>query len=76
MARELEMNPATLGTLDHHKQEPWKLPLPRFIEELYGKRFGKSAPDSVMPIEERGRLERQKTDARRAAKPQRPTEAS
>jgi hypothetical protein len=28
MARELGMNPAKLGKLDNHKQEPWKLPLP------------------------------------------------
>ena len=38
MAREFGMNPAKLGKLDNHKQEPWKLPLPRFIEELYVKR--------------------------------------
>ena len=76
MARELAMNPATLGTLDNPKQEPWKLPLPRCIEELDGKRFGKSAPGIVMPIEERDRLEQKKTDARRAAKPRRATEAS
>jgi hypothetical protein len=40
MARELGMNPAKLGKLDNHKQEPWKLPLPQFIEELYFKRRG------------------------------------
>lgn len=47
MARELGMNPAKLGKLDNHKQEPWKAPLPQFIEELYFKRFGKLAPDGV-----------------------------
>ena len=47
MARELGMNPAKLGKLDNHKQEPWKLPLPQFIEELYFKRRGKTAPDAV-----------------------------
>ena len=60
MARELGMNPAKLGKLDNHKQEPWKLPLPRFIEELYLKRFGRTAPDVVMSIEERARLIQQK----------------
>jgi hypothetical protein len=35
MARELGMNPAKLGKIDNHRQEPWKLPLPQFIEELY-----------------------------------------
>lgn len=44
MARALGMNPAKLGKLDNHDQEPWKLPLPKFIEELYVKRFGKTAP--------------------------------
>ncbi len=44
MARELGMNPAKLGKIDNHKQEPWKLPLQEFIEELYMKRFGRAAP--------------------------------
>jgi hypothetical protein len=74
MARELGMNPAKLGKLDNHRQEQWKLPLPQFIEELYFKRFGKTAPDRVVSIEERARLEQQKKDARRAAKQQRATE--
>lgn len=46
MARELGMNPARLGSLDNNKQEPWKLPLPQYIEELYLKRFGRQAPGS------------------------------
>ena len=70
MARELGMNPAKLGKIDNHKQEPWKVPLPQFIEELYVKRFGKPAPDTVMTIEERVRLEHKKTEARRAAREQ------
>jgi len=41
MARELGLNPKKLGSLDNHRQEPWKLPLPRFIEELHAKRFGR-----------------------------------
>ncbi len=44
MARELGMNPAKLGKIDNHKQEPWKLALPEFIEELYMKRFGRTVP--------------------------------
>ena len=51
MARELGMNPKKLGKLDNHRQEPWKLPLPRFIESLYEKRFGRSRPEVVRPIE-------------------------
>lgn len=34
MARELGMNPKRLGELDNHEPEPWKLPLPAFIEHL------------------------------------------
>ena len=60
MARELGMNLAKLGKLDNHKQEPWKLPLPQFIEELYFERFGKTAPDTGMSIEDRARLEQEK----------------
>jgi hypothetical protein len=52
MARELGMNPAKLGKIDNHKQEPWKLPLPEFIEELYFKRFGRMARRAVAIREE------------------------
>lgn len=45
MARELALNPSKLGGKDNHRQEPWKLPLPEFIERLYEKRFGKTRPD-------------------------------
>ena len=37
MARELGMNPKKLGKKANHHQEPWKAPLPRFIEQLYLK---------------------------------------
>lgn len=52
MARELGMNPKRFGKLDNHKQEPWKAPLPIFIENLYFKRFGKEKPESVRSIEQ------------------------
>ncbi len=71
MARELGMNPHKLGTLDNHEQEPWKAPLPLFIEDLYVSRFGKPAPDVVISVEESARLHEQKKEARRAAKLQR-----
>src|ERR1022692_4365026 len=57
MARELGLNPAKLGKIDNHKQEPWKLPLPRFIEQLYFERLGKTTPDNVASVEERCRVE-------------------
>jgi hypothetical protein len=55
MARELGMNPRKLGSLDNHKQERWKAPLPIFIEQLYRKRFGKSQPDRVISVEDRAK---------------------
>ncbi len=55
MARELGMNPKKFGKLANHKQEPWKEPLPDFIENLYFKRFKKHRPDNVRPIEQIGR---------------------
>jgi len=68
MARELGMNPRKLGKLDNHDQEPWKAPLPEFIEHLYFKRFGKERPDVVMSIEERSRAQHVKRAARKEAR--------
>jgi hypothetical protein len=71
MARELGLNPKKLGKLANHKQEPWKAPLPVFIEELYFKRFGKTRPDEARSIEHI-LAEREQKKARRTAHP--PTE--
>src|SRR5260221_14542278 len=71
MARELGMNPRKLGKVDNHQQEPWKLPLSHFIEELYLKRFGRAAPEVVLSIEERAKQIAQKKAARKAAKAER-----
>ena len=68
MARELGLNPSKLGGKDNHRQEPWKLPLPEFIEHLYEKRFGKTRPDVVTTIEERGRASATKKAERKARK--------
>jgi hypothetical protein len=50
MARELGLNPAKLGKIDNHRQEPWKLPLPQFIEQLYSERFGKATLENGVSI--------------------------
>ena len=50
MARELGMNPKKLGKLANRKQEPWKAPLPEFIEALYWKHFKKERPDTVRTL--------------------------
>lgn len=68
MARELGLNPRKLGPRNNHKQEPWKLPLPQYIEKLYRKRFGKDAPDEVVTIEEKAKRLAAKKAARRAAR--------
>ena len=68
MAYELGMNPKKFGKVDNHKQEPWKAPLPIFIEDLYFKRFGKDRPDVVVSIEERYRLAAEKKAKKREAR--------
>ena len=68
MARELGMNPTKLGRLDNHYQEPWKAPLPQFIEHLYEKRFGRERPEVVMSVEERVRANDAKKAARKEAR--------
>lgn len=50
MACELGMNPKKFGKLANHKQEPWKLPLPLFIEECYYKRFRREKPEIVRSL--------------------------
>ena len=50
MARELGMNPKKFGSLANHKQEPWKAPLPIFIEDIYFKRFKKEKPDIIKKL--------------------------
>lgn len=68
MARELGMNPRKLGGIDNHRLEPWKAPLPEFIQHLYRKRFGRDTPPDVRPLEERARDAAAKKAARKAEK--------
>lgn len=68
MARELGLNPGKLGRVDNHRQEPWKAPLPIFIENLYEKRFGRRKPERVLSIEELVEERRLKKEARRKKK--------
>ena len=68
MARELGMNPKKLGKLDNHKQEPWKAPLPIFIEKLYFKRFGKERPDVVRTMAEVSEMRQKKKEQKRKEK--------
>lgn len=68
MARELGMNPRKFGKLANHDQEPWKEPLPQFIESLYFKRFGRDRPAVVFTLEEHARQQERKKEARKAAR--------
>jgi len=52
MARELGLNPRKFGKIANHRQEPWKSPLPVFIEDIYFKRFRKKRPDNIKSIEQ------------------------
>lgn len=68
MARELGMNPKKFGKLANHRQEPWKAPLPDFIESIYFKHFGKRQPDQVRSVEQLIKAQEKKKAAHRAAK--------
>jgi hypothetical protein len=68
MARELGLNPKKFGKLANHKQGPWKMPLPQFIEHLYRKHFNKDRPETVISIEEKVELEHRKKLEKRAKK--------
>ena len=69
MARELGLNPAKLGKLDNHDQEPWKMPLREYLQHLYLKRFGRARPGGIASIEDRPGAEAQKKAAMNAARP-------
>jgi hypothetical protein len=68
MARELGMNPKKFGKIANEKQEPWKAPLPAFIERIYFKRFGRERPVDVKSIEEVLRSKEKKKEERRKRK--------
>src|SRR5690242_3142096 len=67
MACELGLNPRKFGKLANHQQEPWKAPLPQFIEHLYVKRFGRERPPVVTPAENWVRAAAAKKASRRVA---------
>src|SRR4030065_1296915 len=70
MARELGMNPKKFGKIANEKQEPWKEPLPAFIERIYFKRFGRERPADVKSIEEVFRAKEKKKEERRKGEQQ------
>jgi hypothetical protein len=68
MARELGLNPKKLGKIDNHRQEPWKAPLPQFIEHIYARRFGRERPEVVVSVEEQVRQAEKKKAERKTAR--------
>ena len=68
MARELGMNPRQFGKIANEKQEPWKAPLPAFIERIYFKHFDRERPADVKSIEEVFRAKEKKKEERRKRK--------
>ena len=68
MARELGMNPKKFDKIANHKQEPWKAPLPVFIEDIYFKRFGKRRPENVKSVEQIAKKKEKKKAERRKLK--------
>ena len=72
MARELGLNPDKLGKIDNHRQEPWKVPLLQFIEDIYFKRFKREQPETVRPLKQilkemefKKKLQKEKKEERR-----------
>ena len=63
MARELGLNPGKLGKISNHRQEPWKAPLPQFIEHLY---LNRERPRVVTPAEKWERSAAARKPARNA----------
>ena len=70
MARELCLNPKKFGGLANQRQEPWKEPLPDFIESLSWKSFKKERPDNVRSIEQMVKDAKRKQAERKARKQQ------
>lgn len=71
MARELNLNPKKFGSLDNHDHEPWKAPLPQFIENIYFKRFKREAPLEVVSIEDKMKNEKLKAAKKKKDKAKR-----
>lgn len=67
MARELGLSPKRFAKYADRENQPWKLPLTKFIEAQYLKQFGKERPDEVKPMEEIAAAHVAKRAARKVA---------
>jgi hypothetical protein len=68
MARELGLNPQKLGKLVPNRGERWKLPLPRFIEAIYCKRFQRAKPQRVVSLGALWEEEKKRRETKRKRK--------
>ncbi len=68
MARELGLSPKRFSNYADRKDQPWKLPLPEFIEALYEKQFGRVAPEVVLTIEAMAAEHQARREAKKLAK--------
>jgi hypothetical protein len=62
------LNPKKCGHIANEKLEPWKAPLPAFIERIYFKRYGREHPVDVKSVEEVLRAKEKKKEERRKKK--------
>ncbi len=67
MARELGLSPKRFAKYADRENQPWKLPLTKFIEAQYLKQFGKERPDEVKTMEEIAAAHVAKRAARKVA---------
>ncbi|MFK8111064.1 MAG: hypothetical protein AB8B91_02620 [Rubripirellula sp.] len=67
MARELGMNPKRLVIQAAQSAQPWRLPLPAYIEACYEEKYGKKRPDEVKSIEAMAEEHVARREARKAA---------
>jgi len=68
MASEIGLNPKKLGKMANNDQEPWKEPLPDYIETLYRKHFKKDRPENIRSIEQMVSDKKRKKAERKAQK--------
>lgn len=68
MARELGFKPTSLPKIDNHKQEPWKTPLPQYIEYLYEKRFKREQPEVFKSLKQQLKDDESRREAKKKAK--------
>ncbi len=68
MARELGLSPKNFPKYANTKDQPWKVPLPDFIEALYLKQFKRPFPEQVQTLEQMAAEHMARRESRKAEK--------